>query len=246
MHLSRMAIALLSIAFLALHATAQAPPFGGNLDVTRSRIGDERVQRQSEVSRLEDLLESFEARLIRMERQQLRASQLPAITVAESEATLAFAKAQLKESEYRLQRGDATEAQVAYDRLALVRAQGQLDAATYAHQETMLMLQMDVVYAERQLLSVRAEREVTERLAAKGHVSSKALQALILNDSLAAKELQLAKLRLQIHEKAGEKRPPAAPEPMPSSELDPDAAAPEPNTAAPEPNAAVSNGTTER
>jgi hypothetical protein len=204
MHHSRMAIAALIIAILALRVTAQAPQFGGNLDVTRSRIGDERISRQSEVERLERLLEAFETRLIRMERQQLRVSRFPAVTLAEAEATLEFAKLQLKESEYRLQRGDATEAQVASDRLALVRAKGQLDAATFAHQESILTLQVDVVYAERRLTAVRAEKEVTERLAAKGYASTDALHLLILDESLAEKDLQLARLRLQAQQKAAE------------------------------------------
>jgi hypothetical protein len=178
------------------------PPFGSNLDLNRSRIGDERVQRQSEVMRLQRLLDAFEARVTRLERHQMRSSQMPAVTIAEAEAAVEFAKTQLKESEYRLERGEATEVDVAADKLALTRAQGQLDAASAAYQENMLVLEMDVVYRQRQLLQLRQEKELAERLTAKGYTSSDALKYLILDEELAEKELRLANLRLETQRKA--------------------------------------------
>lgn len=199
----------LASAFLALAlpsvASAQIvtpPRFGSNLDVTRSRIGDERVSRQTEVNRLERLLEEMDARVIRLERQQLRSAQFPAITISEASACLKFAEVQLKETEYQFERGEASEVQVARDRLALVRAQGQLDSAEAAHEERLLTLEMDVVFAQRQLFQLRRERELAQKLAAKGYTSSDALQSLLLNEKLAEKELQLVQVRLQTQQKA--------------------------------------------
>jgi hypothetical protein len=127
---------------------------------------------------------------------------MPAVTIAEAEAAIEFAKTQLKESEYRLERGEATEVDVAADKLALTRAQGQLEAASAAYQENILVLEMDVVYAQRQLLQLRQEKELAERLTAKGYTSSDALKYLILDEKLAEKELRLANLRLETQRKA--------------------------------------------
>lgn len=205
---------LITFAALALlfPSGLSAQRLGGNLDVTRSRIGDERVQRQTEVMRLERMLEAFETRITRLERQLMRSSRFPAITIAEAEAAVEFAKAQLQESEHEQKRGTATPVQVASDQLALARAQGQLESATAAVQENILTLEMDVVYAERRLLEARKEKEVHQRLAAKGYTSSDSLQFLILNEGLAEKELQLAKMRLQAQRKSAgqaEETPPA-------------------------------------
>jgi hypothetical protein len=212
------------------------PPFGSNLDLNRSRIGDERVQRQSEVMRLQRLLDAFETRVTRLERHQMRSSQMPAVTIAEAEATVEFAKTQLKESEYRLERGEVTEVDVAADKLALTRAQGQLDAASAAYQENILVLEMDVVYAQRQLLKLRQEKELAERLTAKGYTSSDALKNLILDEELAEKELRLAKLRLETQRKAAgvgtaekksnETSVPSPPDPAGATLRDQDLAAP--------------------
>lgn len=195
---------LLGLVFpLTVSAQQFAPPsLGSSLDVTRSTIGDERVSRQTEVSRLERLIDEMNSRLIRLERQQLRLSRLPAITIAEAEAEVEFAKAQLQESEYQFERGEASKVDVARDRLALARAQGQLDSAAAAHDENLLATEMDVVFAERQLFELRRQRELTQKLAAKGYTSSDALHLLLLNEKLAEKELQTLKLRLQTQRKA--------------------------------------------
>ncbi len=70
----------------------------GTLDVQNARIGEQRVQRQTEVLRLEDVMRSLEERLNRMERQWLAVSPLPSMTIAEAEAALQLAEAQLAES----------------------------------------------------------------------------------------------------------------------------------------------------
>jgi hypothetical protein len=207
MHSYRVTLATLTMLVLVLPSPAIAqrttpPSFGSNLDVTRSRIGDERVQRQTEVLRMERLLEGIDSRVVRLERQQLRSGRLPAITIAEAEAAVEFAKAQLQESEDQHERGDASKVDVAGDRLALARAQGQLDSAKAAHEENLLSLELDEVYAERQLFELRREKALTEKLAAKGYTTPDALHLLILNEKLAEKELQLVKLRLQTQRKA--------------------------------------------
>ena len=46
----------------------------GTLDVQNARISEQRVQRQTEVMRLEDMLRSVEDRMSRMERQLLATS----------------------------------------------------------------------------------------------------------------------------------------------------------------------------
>ena len=207
MHGYRVTLATLTVLVLLFPSAATAqrftpPSFGSNLDVTRSGIGDERVQRQTEVMRIEKLMEGIDSRVIRLERQQLRSGRLPAITIDEAEAGVEFAKAQLQESEYQFERGEASKVQVAGDRLALARAQGQLDSAKAAHEENLLTLELDEVYAERQLFQLRREKALAQKLAAKGYTSSDALHLLLLNEKLAEKELQMVKLRLQTQRKA--------------------------------------------
>jgi hypothetical protein len=199
---------------LLLISSAEAQRLTQDPDVLQSRIADQRVQRQTEIMRLERMIEEMDSRLIRLERQQMRAARLPAISVAEAEAVLDFAQAKLEASESLLDSGKVDPVQVASDRLALVRAEGQLNAAKAAQEESLLLMELDVVYAESQLMELRREKEVTQRLAAKGYTSSDRLQHLLMKEQLAEKELQLVKLRLQTQKKvAGHDAPPAAPEP---------------------------------
>ncbi len=196
------ALATLTLFALLLPTAASAqvvtpPRFGSNLDVTRSRIGDERVQRQTEVSRLEGLVETLSDKVIRLERHQLRSAQLPAISIAEALATLDFAKAQLKETEYQLERGEASEVQFARDRLALVRAQGQLESAKASYEERLVILELDVLHAENELFQLSREKELTKKFVAKGYTTSDHLRRLLMSEKLLEKELQLLKLRLQ-------------------------------------------------
>lgn len=209
-------IILAAFGFLPLlfPSTLSAQRFGSQLDVTRSRIGDERVQRQSEVLRIERALDMFESRVTRLERFQLNSSQGPAITIAEALATVEFATAQLTRSEQELERGEVDELQVAADRLAVTRAQGQLDSARSAHEERVLILELDLVYSERKLLQLSKERELAERFTAKGYTSSDSLKYLLLDEKLAQKEMQITKLRLaNLRKAAGQESPPPAAEP---------------------------------
>ena len=97
--------------------------------VLDAQIGNQQVQRQSEVMRLERMLGQFESRVIRLERQLMSLSRLPTITMAEAKAGVEFAELQLRESEKLHRQGEMTEVGVAADRLALARAKGQFDAA---------------------------------------------------------------------------------------------------------------------
>ncbi len=172
------------------------------MGITRSRVSDERVQRQTEVMRLERMLESFETRMIRLERQRIRDSRMPAMTIAEAEATLKYAEAQLEETTYQLDRGEASKADVARDQLAVIRAQGQLDTAKAAQQESLLITEIDVAYAERRLLEAQQELQLTQRFAAKGYTTSDKLRMLVVEEKLARKELDLYRVRLAAQKKS--------------------------------------------
>jgi hypothetical protein len=137
-----------------------------------------------------------------MERQMLSMSRLPAITIAESEAEVEFAEAQLKESEHLHGKGQRTEVEVARDRLSLVRARGQLDAARAAHAESKIILELEVAYAKRQLFQATNEKEQMQRFVAKGYTSSNGLRYQIMDVDLAEKQLQLAQLRLESQRKS--------------------------------------------
>ena len=57
-----------------------------------SRISEQRVLRQTEVMRLEQLIDGIGKRVNRMERQLFANSRFPAITVSEAEAALVLAE----------------------------------------------------------------------------------------------------------------------------------------------------------
>ena len=152
----RLCCAIAVLVTWLLPSVVSAQRIRDEMGITRSRVSDERVQRQTEVMRLERMLEAFETRMIRLERQQLRASRMPAITVTEAEAAFKYAEAQLEETTYQFDRGEASKADVARERLAVVRAQGQLDTAKAAQEENILVTEIDVAYAERRLLEAPA------------------------------------------------------------------------------------------
>jgi multidrug resistance efflux pump len=173
--------------------------------VLDAQIGNQQVQRQTEVMRLERMLRQFESRVIRLERQLMSVSRLPTITMAEAKAGVDFAEVQLRESEQLHKKGEITEVGLAADRLALARAQGQFDAAEAAHAESLMQLELDVLFAERQLLEQTNESSQLERLVAKGYANSNGLAYRKLDVGLAEKQLLRARLRLESQRKsAGE------------------------------------------
>lgn len=177
--------------------------------VLNAQIGNQQVQRQTEVMRLDRMLRQFESRVVRLERQVMSVSRLPTITIAEAKAGIEFANAQLRESEDLYKKGEITEVGLAADRLALARAQGQFDTAESAHKESLLQLELDVIFAERELLEQTNENSQLERLVAKGYASSSGLAYRKLDVDLAEKQLLRARLRLEtLRKSAGESDPP--------------------------------------
>jgi hypothetical protein len=165
-------------------------------------IGGQQVQRQAEVSRLDRILDGFESRMTRLERQLLGATRMPMITIAEAEASVAFAQAQLRASERLQEQGEATELRLAADRLAVARAHGQFHSANTAHADSLIVLELEVLHAERRLLRENQEQKSLERFVAKGYTSSDGLRLHLLDVSLAEKQLQLARLRLESQKKS--------------------------------------------
>lgn len=179
------------------------------LSIIDAQIGNQQVQRQTEVMRLERMLRQFESRVMRLERQLMSVSRLPSITIAEAKAGVEFAKLQLRESEKRRAEGEVDELQVAADRLSLARAQGQYDAAQAAHEENLILLEQDVLYAERHLREQNNEHTQLERLVAKGYASSSGLETRQIEVGLAEKQLQRARLRLEtLKQSASQGEPP--------------------------------------
>lgn len=170
------------------------------LEEARSRISDQRVSRQAEVMRLEQMIERLQERVTRLERQSMGPNYFPVISVLEAKAAFDFAEAQLKESEQRLQEGTATEAQVAGDRLAVVRARAQVDIAKAAQIDRTFSLELDVTHAERRLAEAKTKQERLEQLVAKGYGSVTGLQALELEVDQAQKELLRARTRLEFQQ----------------------------------------------
>ncbi len=74
--------------------------------VLDAQIGNQQVQRQTEIMRLERMLRQFESRVIRLERQLMSVSRLPTITMAEAKAGVEFAEVQLRESEELHKKGE--------------------------------------------------------------------------------------------------------------------------------------------
>jgi hypothetical protein len=100
-----------------------------------------------------------------------------------------------------------------------MRARGQLDAAQAAHAESKIIMELEVAYAQRQLLEATNEKEQMKRFVAKGYASSDGLRYQIMDVDLAEKQLQLAQLRLEAQRKSAgrlqpeaEKKPATEPE----------------------------------
>lgn len=181
----------------------------GSLNSLNNGIGEQRVQRQTEVLRLEELLRSAEERITRLERKVLFSASAPSMTLPEAEATLAFAKAQLKESETLHRDGKVSDVTLARHRLENVRAQGQLETTVYAHADRLIALEIEVLYAERDFSELTQLHERIERFVAKGYTSSEGLKRSEYDLGLAQKRVELARLRLAAQKQATDFRDPA-------------------------------------
>lgn len=207
-------ITSVAICFACDTALAQTPGqlrrdrLRGTLDIQDAEIAEQRVQRQTEIMRLEGILDDFGDRMERMERQMLSMSQLPAITIAEAEAALQYAQIQLKDSEQRHAEGELTDLALARHRLELARAKGQLDTAKVAHADRLILLELDVLYAQRQLMELNQQQRQLERLVAKGYSSSEGLKRRAYDIAMTEKQLARAQLRLTAEKKAAGDQPP--------------------------------------
>lgn len=168
-----------------------------------SRISEQRVLRQTEVMRLEQLIDGIGRRVTRMERQLLATSRFPAITVPEAEAALVLAETRLKATEKN--RAENSEIQIAADQLAVTQAKGQLQIAIAAQAENLILLDLDRIHAESEYVAQSNELIFLERSVAKGYTSGDRLPQRRLEVELAKKRLDLAKLRLSTQKRlAGE------------------------------------------
>ena len=150
------------------------PPSGirGARGELGSRISGERTTRQVEVLRLEQSLDRLQSRVRRLERLVVSGGSLPAFTIEESQAELAFAETQLTARERDLQRGEASEVDVAADRLQVVRARSQLLVARAAHVDRKIALEIEVADARRKLIEETQQQQQLQRLVAKGYAST--------------------------------------------------------------------------
>ncbi len=174
----------------------------GTLDIQNAKIGEQRVQRQTEISRLEELLRTTEDRLTRLERRVSATSQAPLITIAEAEAEVAFTLAQLQESERLHTEGKITDVALARHRLDHVQAEAQLDTSKFTHADRLIALEMEVLYFERTLDEQMRQQRHLERLVAKGYSSSDSLKNAAYDVAIAGKQVKQARLRLAIQRRA--------------------------------------------
>ena len=193
-------------AFVAPPAPSQRPTPGRvqrELEANRSRTADQRVARQVEVIRLEKMIERLEARILRLERQQLATSQFPAITVTEAEAALNFAEAELERSKALNQRDVATEADVAADQLAVIQARAQRQIAQAAQDDRIASLKVELTYAEQRVAEETQKQQQLEQLVARGYGSADGLKLQRLAVDVAKQELVRAKSRLAAQRELG-------------------------------------------
>lgn len=174
----------------------------GTFDIQNAQIGEQRVQRQTEISRLEEALRTIEDRLTRLERKAATSSPLPLITMAEANAGVEFAIAQLRESERLHTEGKITDVLLAQHRLEHVRAVEQRETSKFAHADRLIALEMEVLYCEQALEEQTQHQRHLERLVAKGYSSSDGLKQIAYDVAIANKQVQQARFRLAIQQRS--------------------------------------------
>lgn len=199
------AMILLS-AFAVSLARGQSPEVEGRNGLgVQTRISEQRVQRQTEVMRLESMIERLGGRVTRMERQLLTNTRFPALTVSEANAALELAK--MRQTETQNQGTPVSKVQFASDRLAMIQAETQLRIAQASEEERRIMLDLDRIYAEREYLDQSRRLEQLERLVAKGYSTSDGLALRRLDVELARKQFELAKLRQETQQQLSQAKP---------------------------------------
>ena len=194
------AVSLLSTNVLAQTTSPIRNPLQTGTEL-RNRIGNETVQRQSEIIRVDAVTSELETRISRIERQLLSTHTYPAMTIHEAEAALILAVAQ--HDEIQNQVGEPSKIQLATAQLAIARAEGQLQIARALRVETLILSELDVIMAEREVLIKSREYSLRQRLVAKGHATSLTLTEYQLEIDAANKKLGLMRLRLETQRKLG-------------------------------------------
>ena len=177
----------------------QRPQLRSNRGELGTRVTGERVTRQVEVLRLQREIDEIDSRVLRLERQAIASGGLPPYSIEEAEAALVLAETQLAATEKGLEEGEATETDVARDRLQLARAKSQLKLAKSSHADEKLSLESDLAHVERQLARETKDYEQMQRLVAKGYTSSDSLELKKLDVELALIAVQRAKKRLELY-----------------------------------------------
>lgn len=206
MSTSRTVICLLVLLGTQTDTLAQQPPvrrLDRDLETERNRISRERTSRQTEVARLERMVERLQERVVQLERRLFGSTQFPAITVNEAEAVLRFAKKRLDEDESLLEEGRLAESQVEADRLAVIRAKAQLSIAQAARRERSVILDIERIDAEKTVAEENRKLDQLRSLLAKGFGTTSNLELQKLVVARAEKELQRVKIRAAVHEETG-------------------------------------------
>lgn len=190
--------------FIALSCyTGQGqPPVGGRTrGDLRSNVGDERVSRQAEILRLQQMIDRLDSRVQRLERQAVSPAQLPVFTITESQAALQFAELQLAASELAFKNQEVSELQVAAHRMDLARSRTQLEIAHAVHDDRTLALETSLAYAERRLVEETRKQQQLQRMVAKGYSPAEGLELQAIDLEIARKELSRERARMELHKK---------------------------------------------
>lgn len=175
----------------------QRPGFNTRSELSVRTTG-ERTTRQIEVLRLQREIDELAARVQRLERSAIVAGQIPPFSVSESEAAVSLAQLQLAETLALLEKGLATDVDVASSKLRLVRAESQLTLAHASERDGRLALQSEVAYAERRVVQeTEAERQLMRQMA-KGYSTIAGLESQKLDTTLARQALERALNRLKL------------------------------------------------
>ena len=165
-----------------------------NTQDLQSRIRGETVQRQSEFLRVDTTNSQLAKRVSKLEGRLLLTRTYPTITIREANAALDLARAQSRE--LRSQPVKPSDVQVAEEQLAISRAESQLAIALALQKERLLLCELNVLDAERELLRTTNFYALQERLAARGITTPQALAEDKMTLNFSQKKLELMRLRL--------------------------------------------------
>ena len=165
-----------------------------NTEDLQSRIRGETVQRQSEFLRVDTTSSQLAKRVSTLEGRLLLTRTYPTITIREANAALDLARAQSRE--LRSQPVKPSDVQIAEEQLAISRAESQLAIAVALQKERLLLCELNVLDAERELLRTTNFYALQERLAARGITTPQALAEDKMTLNFSQKRLELMRLRL--------------------------------------------------